>query len=53
MPIDDSSIETGTLEHGVGSHKWDLCPPSGTFHAPDDYKKELKMYAKKIIKFWI
>ena len=47
MPLDDSSIETGTLEYVVGSHKWDLCPPSGTFHAPDDYKKELKMYAKK------
>ena len=46
MPLDDSSIETGTLEYVVGSHKWDLCPPSGTFHAPDDYKKELKMYAK-------
>ena len=43
MPLDDSSIETGTLEYVVGSHKWDLCPPSGTFHAPDDYKKELKM----------
>ena len=46
MPLDDTSIETGTLEYVIGSHKWDLCPPSGTFHAPEDYKKELKMYAK-------
>jgi hypothetical protein len=32
----------------AGSHKWGLCPPSGTFHAPEDYKKELKIYFKNI-----
>ena len=47
MSLDDTSKDNGTLEFVTGSHKWDLCPPSGTFHAPDDYKKELKMYAKR------
>ena len=47
MSLDDTSKDNGTLEFVVGSHKWDLCPPSGTFHAPEDYKKELKMYAKR------
>ena len=47
MSLDDTSKDNGTLEFVAGSHKWDLCPPSGTFHAPEDYQKELKMYAKK------
>ena len=46
IPLDDTKIENGTLEFVTGSHKWDLHPPSGTFNAPDDYKKELKIYAK-------
>jgi len=47
MPLDDVSKENGTLEFVVGSHEWDLYPPLGTFHAPEDYKKELKIYANK------
>ena len=47
MSLDDTSKDNGTLEFVAGSHKWGLCPPSGTFHAPEDYKKELKMYAKR------
>jgi len=47
MSLDDTSKETGTLEYVVGSHKWGLSPPSGKFHAPDNYKKELQKFAKK------
>jgi len=47
MPLDDTTKDNGALEFAVGSHKWDLCPPSGTFHAPEDYRKELKIYANR------
>ena len=47
MPLDDTFEENGTLEFARGSHKWDLCPPSENFHAPNDYKKELNIYVKK------
>ena len=50
MPLDDVSKNTGTLEYVRGSHKWGLQPPKGKFHSPDDYKKELKNFAKKINK---
>ena len=46
IPLDDSSKDNGTLEYAIGSHKWDLCPPSDNFHAPDDYKKALEDYLK-------
>ena len=47
MPLDDVSQEKGTLEYVKGSHKWDLVPPSGQFHSPENYKNELEAYAKK------
>jgi phytanoyl-CoA hydroxylase len=46
MPLDDTYIENGSLEFVSGSHKWGLSNPSDSFHAPDDYKKELKKYVK-------
>ena len=48
--ISPVSKNTGTLEYVRGSHKWGLQPPKGKFHSPDDYKKELKNFAKKINK---
>ena len=47
IPLDNVSQEKGTLEFVKGSHLWGLKPPVGEFHAPDDYKKELKKLAKK------
>ena len=47
MPLDDVSREKGTLEFVKGSHRWGLKPPTGQFHSPDDYKKELKELSKK------
>ena len=47
MSLDSTSEVTGTLEYIKGSHKWKLQPPKGEFHSPDDYKKELKIFAKK------
>jgi phytanoyl-CoA hydroxylase len=42
IPLDNTNKENGTLEFAIDSHNWDLCPPSESFHAPIDYKKELK-----------
>jgi len=47
MSLDYTSSKTGTLEYIRGSHKWGLQPPKGEFHSPDDYKKELNIFAKK------
>ena len=47
MSLDQSSKKTGTLEYVKGSHKWGLQPPKGEFHSPEDYKKQLKIFAKK------
>ncbi|NDH59919.1 MAG: phytanoyl-CoA dioxygenase family protein, partial [Proteobacteria bacterium] len=46
MSLDDTSRETGTLEYIKGSHKWGLQPPKGEFHSPEDYKKELNIFAE-------
>ena len=46
MSLDFSSKKTGTLEYIKGSHKWGLQPPKGQFHSPDDYKKEVNIFAR-------
>ena len=46
IPLDETYKENGTLEFAIGSHKWDLCPPTDNFHAPKDYKKNLDIYLK-------
>ena len=46
IPLDKTHKENGTLEFAIESHKWQLCPPSDNFHAPDDYTKELDSYLK-------
>ena len=47
MSLDSTSKETGTLEYVKGSHKWGLQPPKGSFHSPNNYTKELKIFANK------
>ena len=47
MSLDDTNIDNGTLEFAIGSHKWDLSPPSENFHAPNNYKKELHNYVNQ------
>ena len=47
MSLDATSKDTGTLEYVKGSHKWGLQPPRGEFHSPEDYKKELNIFAEK------
>ena len=47
MSLDDTKKDTGTLEYVRGSHKWGLQPPKGEFHSPDDYREQLKIFAKK------
>ena len=46
IPLDNTLKENGTLEFAVKSHLWGLCPPSDSFHAPEDYKTELNRYLK-------
>ena len=47
MSLDDTKKETGTLEYVRGSHRWGLQPPKGEFHSPEDYREQLKIFAKK------
>ena len=47
MTLDGTSKEKGTLEYVKGSHKWNIMPPKGDFHSPEDYKQELHNYAKQ------
>ena len=47
MTLDSTSKQSGTLEYVKGSHRWGLQPPKGEFHSPNDYKKELNIFAKK------
>ena len=47
MSLDNTSREMGTLEYIKGSHKWGLQPPKGEFHSPEDYKKELNIFAER------
>ena len=46
IPLDNILQENGALEFAVESHLWELCPPSDSFHAPEDYKEELNRYLK-------
>ena len=47
ITLDNTNKNSGTLEYIKGSHKWGLSLPKGDFHAPIDYKKHLKDFAKK------
>ena len=47
IALDDTYADGGTIEFIRGSHKWELSRPEGEFHAPDQYRKQMEMAAKK------
>lgn len=48
IALDDTSAAGGTIEYVRGSHKWPVSPPIRQFHAPDDYRKELRDAAASV-----
>ena len=42
MALDATSAAGGTIEYVRGSHKWPVSPPIKQFHAPDDYRREMR-----------
>jgi ectoine hydroxylase-related dioxygenase (phytanoyl-CoA dioxygenase family) len=48
IALDDTSARGGTIEYVRGSHKWPVSPPITQFHAPEDYRKELREAAAKV-----
>jgi ectoine hydroxylase-related dioxygenase (phytanoyl-CoA dioxygenase family) len=48
MALDPTTAAGGTIEYVRGSHKWGHFPPIRQFHAPEDYKRELKEAAASV-----
>ena len=48
MALDATSAAGGTIEYVRGSHKWPVSPPIRQFHAPDDYRRELREAAASV-----
>jgi ectoine hydroxylase-related dioxygenase (phytanoyl-CoA dioxygenase family) len=48
IALDDTSAAGGTIEYVRGSHKWPVSPPIKQFHAPEDYRKELRDAAAQV-----
>jgi ectoine hydroxylase-related dioxygenase (phytanoyl-CoA dioxygenase family) len=48
IALDDTSAKGGTIEYVRGSHKWPVSPPIKQFHAPEDYRKELREAAATV-----
>ena len=42
IALDPTSASGGTIEYVRGSHKWPVSPPIKQFHAPDDYRREMR-----------
>jgi ectoine hydroxylase-related dioxygenase (phytanoyl-CoA dioxygenase family) len=42
IALDPTTAAGGTIEYVRGSHKWPVSPPIEQFHAPDDYRKEMR-----------
>jgi phytanoyl-CoA hydroxylase len=45
VTLDDTHPEAGTLEYVPGSHLWPLTTIPKGFHAPDDYRREMRVAA--------
>jgi ectoine hydroxylase-related dioxygenase (phytanoyl-CoA dioxygenase family) len=48
IALDPTTAAGGTIEYVRGSHKWPVSPPIRQFHAPDDYRRELKEAAASV-----
>ena len=48
IALDETSAAGGTIEYVRGSHKWPVSPPIKQFHAPDDYRMELREAAAQV-----
>jgi len=42
IALDSTSAAGGTIEYVRGSHKWPVSPPIKQFHAPEDYRREMR-----------
>ena len=47
IALDDTSAKGGTLEFIRGSHRWDLSPLEGEFHAPVNYRSPMEKAAAR------
>ena len=48
IALDPTTAAGGTIEYVRGSHKWPVSPPIKQFHAPDDYRKEMRDAAASV-----
>ena len=48
IALDPTSASGGTIEYVRGSHKWPVSPPIKQFHAPDDYRREMREAAASV-----
>ena len=46
IALDDTTRDGGTIEFVRGSHRWHHSKPAGEFHAPDDYRKYMRLAAE-------
>ena len=46
IALDDTRAQGGTIEFVRGSHQWQLRPPEGEFHAPEDYRAPMRRAAE-------
>src|SRR5207245_11230738 len=48
IALDPTTAAGGTIEYVRGSHKWPVSPPIEQFHAPEDYRKEMRDAAASV-----
>ncbi len=48
IALDDTTADGGTMELVRGSHRWGKFPMAEQFHAPEDYRKDLRAAAAQI-----
>ncbi len=46
VTLDEPRAEAGTIEYVAGSHHWPLTPIPADFHAPDDYRANMRASAE-------